>query len=89
MTVPSTHKKIYSPKKWDLAGLQGISDGTLEMHFGLYGGYVKNVNLLNERLADLRGAKKRPAAIQDMLNSCGVSASSTTACGCMSITSIT
>src|ERR1019366_3250287 len=29
---------------------KGISDHTLEVHFGLYEGYVKNVNLLNERL---------------------------------------
>ena len=43
--------KTYAPKKWDLAGLQGISDATLEMHFGLYEGYVKNANLLNEKLA--------------------------------------
>jgi Fe-Mn family superoxide dismutase len=50
--------KVYAPKKWDLSGLTGISDGTLEMHFGLYEGYVKNVNLLNERLNELRGAGK-------------------------------
>jgi Fe-Mn family superoxide dismutase len=50
--------KAYSPKKWDLSGLQGISDATLEMHFGLYEGYVKNVNLLNERLDEIRDAKK-------------------------------
>jgi Fe-Mn family superoxide dismutase len=49
-----TPTKTYAPKKWDLAGLQGISDATLEMHFGLYEGYVKNVNLLNERLAAIR-----------------------------------
>lgn len=40
-------------KKWSLSGLQGISDRTLEMHFGLYEGYVKNTNLLNEQLEDL------------------------------------
>lgn len=48
--------KVYTAQKWDLAGLQGISDATLEMHFGLYEGYVKNVNLLNERLAEIRTA---------------------------------
>jgi Fe-Mn family superoxide dismutase len=53
-----TMTKAYSPKKWDLAGLTGISDATLEMHFGLYEGYVKNTNLLNERLAELRAANK-------------------------------
>jgi len=28
---------------------------TLETHFGLHEGYVKNANLLNERLAEIRG----------------------------------
>src|SRR5215469_11524209 len=46
--------KVFQPKKWDLSGLHGISDATLQMHFGLYEGYVKNVNLLNERLAECR-----------------------------------
>ncbi|MDQ2871630.1 MAG: Fe-Mn family superoxide dismutase [Candidatus Eremiobacteraeota bacterium] len=47
--------KSYTPKKWDLSGLQGgISDATLEMHFGLYEGYVKNTNLLIEQTGDLR-----------------------------------
>jgi Fe-Mn family superoxide dismutase len=46
--------KTYTPKKWDLSGLQGISDATLEMHFGLYEGYVKNTNTLIEQTSDLR-----------------------------------
>jgi superoxide dismutase, Fe-Mn family len=50
--------KVYTPKKWDLSGLQGISDKTLETHFGLYEGYVKNANLLQERLAEVRAAGK-------------------------------
>ena len=54
--------KTYAPKKWDLAGLQGISDETLQIHFGLYEGYVKNTNLLNERLAELRAAGKNAGA---------------------------
>jgi len=57
MTI-STPIKTYTPKKWELSGLQGISDATLEMHFGLYEGYVKNVNLLNERLGEIRSAGK-------------------------------
>ena len=36
-----------------LRGLQGISDRTMEMHLALYAGYVKNTNLLNERLREL------------------------------------
>jgi superoxide dismutase, Fe-Mn family len=48
----------YAPKKWNLRGLAGISDETLEIHFGLYEGYVKNVNLLNERISELRQSGK-------------------------------
>jgi Fe-Mn family superoxide dismutase len=43
----------YAPKKWDLAGLTGISDNTLTVHFGLYEGYVKNTNTLNEQLSEI------------------------------------
>jgi Fe-Mn family superoxide dismutase len=46
--------KTYTPKKWDLSGLQGISDATLEMHFGLYEGYVKNTNTLIELTTQAR-----------------------------------
>jgi Fe-Mn family superoxide dismutase len=52
----SSPVKSYAPKKWALSGLRGISDATLELHFGLYEGYVKNVNLLNERLQEIRAA---------------------------------
>ena len=45
-------QQTYSPKKWDLSGLQGISDDTLGIHFGLYEGYVTNTNKLNEQLAE-------------------------------------
>ncbi|HVA27058.1 MAG TPA: Fe-Mn family superoxide dismutase [Candidatus Baltobacteraceae bacterium] len=46
----------YTPRKWHLSGLHGISDETLAVHFGLYEGYVKNTNLLNERIAESRRA---------------------------------
>lgn len=46
-------QQTYSPKKWDLSGLQGISDQTLTVHFGLYEGYVKNTNLLNEQIGEI------------------------------------
>ena len=36
-----------------LKNLTGISDKTLEIHLGLYGGYVKNTNILNERVIEL------------------------------------
>src|SRR3954452_17708673 len=45
--------KIYKPKQFNLSGLNGISDKTLEMHFKLYEGYVTNTNLLTERIAEI------------------------------------
>ncbi len=47
------NKKTYQAKQFNLSGLNGISDQTLEMHFKLYEGYVKNTNTLNEKIADL------------------------------------
>ncbi len=45
-------QQSYTAKKFDLAGLVGISDNTLQVHFGLYEGYVKNTNLLNEQISE-------------------------------------
>jgi Fe-Mn family superoxide dismutase len=42
----------YRAKRFDLSGLKGISDKTLEMHFKLYEGYVKETNTLNEKIAE-------------------------------------
>jgi Fe-Mn family superoxide dismutase len=48
----------YTPKQFNLSGLHGISDETLDMHFKLYEGYVKETNRLNERIRDyLKDAK--------------------------------
>lgn len=41
-----------------LLGLTGISDKTLEIHFKLYAGYVKNTNDLNEKIIELTEAGK-------------------------------
>src|SRR5437773_8229938 len=43
--------KIYKPQQFNLSGLNGISDKTLEMHFKLYEGYVKATNELTARIA--------------------------------------
>jgi superoxide dismutase, Fe-Mn family len=48
----------YRAKEFNLSGLKGISDKTLEMHFKLYEGYVKETNNLQERIAEfLRDGK--------------------------------
>jgi Fe-Mn family superoxide dismutase len=41
----------YRPKSFNLSGLSGISDKTLEMHFKLYEGYVQETNRLNEKIS--------------------------------------
>jgi Fe-Mn family superoxide dismutase len=41
----------YQPKTFNLSGLNGISDKTLEMHFKLYEGYVQETNKLNEKIS--------------------------------------
>lgn len=43
----------YSPRTFNLSGLTGISDKTLEMHFKLYEGYVNGTNLLTQKIADI------------------------------------
>jgi superoxide dismutase, Fe-Mn family len=40
----------YTPRPFNLSGLKGISDKTLEMHFKLYEGYVSETNRLNEKI---------------------------------------
>src|SRR6185295_15346806 len=44
----------YKAKQFNLSGLTGISDQTLEMHFKLYEGYVKSTNELTERIDAMR-----------------------------------
>src|SRR5713101_7115585 len=42
----------YQAKHFNLSGLTGISDQTLDMHFKLYEGYVKETNRLTEKIAE-------------------------------------
>ncbi len=43
----------YTPKKFTFKTLDGISERQLDVHLKLYEGYVKHVNVLNEKLAEL------------------------------------
>jgi Fe-Mn family superoxide dismutase len=55
-------KVSYTPyKELDfkhLKDLNGISEQTIELHLGLYSGYVKNTNILNEKVIELTEAGK-------------------------------
>src|SRR5438132_3496830 len=51
--IAMVERTTYKPTQFKLSGLKGISDKTLQMHFKLYEGYVKSVNELNEKIADM------------------------------------
>src|SRR5262245_9959032 len=46
-----TTQQSYKAKTFNLSALNGISDQTLEMHFKLYEGYVKETNRLTELIS--------------------------------------
>ncbi|HET8675793.1 MAG TPA: superoxide dismutase [Blastocatellia bacterium] len=48
-----TNIMTYKPKQFNLSNLNGISDETLEMHFKLYEGYVKETNKLTEKISEV------------------------------------
>lgn len=54
----------YRAKEFNLSGLKGISDRTLEIHFKLYQGYVNETNRLNEKIAEIL---KEGAVSQDKM----------------------
>jgi superoxide dismutase, Fe-Mn family len=41
----------YTPKTFNIPPLAGISKESIDLHLGLYAGYVKHVNLIHERIA--------------------------------------
>ena len=53
-TKPGNKSNIesYKAREFNLSGLTGISDETLEMHFKLYEGYVKETNNLTEKISE-------------------------------------
>ena len=51
-------EKKYKAKTYNLSGLKGISDQTLEMHFKLYEGYVTNTNTLTDRIGEILAGGK-------------------------------
>jgi Fe-Mn family superoxide dismutase len=44
----------YTPKKFDLPAIPGISEKQIAVHLALYEGYVKHVNLIAEKLSEAR-----------------------------------
>lgn len=48
---------MFTPKKFNIGEIKGISKETIEEHLKLYEGYVKNVNLIQEKLESLKKDK--------------------------------
>jgi Fe-Mn family superoxide dismutase len=44
----------YTPRTFDLPELKGLSKKQIDVHLALYGGYVKHVNLILEKIRELR-----------------------------------
>ena len=53
---------LYQEKKFTIPELKGISAKQLEVHLGLYAGYVKHVNLLREKIHELETTDKEKNA---------------------------
>ena len=47
-------RKIYTSKQFDLPELSGLSQKQIEAHLGLYDGYVKHTNVLQDTLDELK-----------------------------------
>jgi Fe-Mn family superoxide dismutase len=45
--------KPYTARTFSIPSLTGISEKQIDVHLALYQGYVKNLNTLNEQIADL------------------------------------
>jgi Fe-Mn family superoxide dismutase len=51
----------YETKTFDIGTLEGISERTIKEHLGLYAGYVKHVNLIHEKIAELKEDSEKNA----------------------------
>lgn len=58
----------YTPKEFNLPELSGLSEKQIDVHLGLYKGYVTHVNLLREQIKDLteEDAEKYAYAIMEV-----------------------
>ena len=51
------YMKTFEEKKFEIGDLVGISKKTIDEHLKLYAGYVKNANLIMEKMSSLDSAK--------------------------------
>ena len=58
----NSNTMTYQEQKFDLPDLKGLSAKQVEVHLGLYGGYVKHVNSVRETIAELESTDKEKHA---------------------------
>lgn len=58
--------KNYEIKSFDIPKLDGISEKQIEIHLGLYAGYVKHVNLARELIHNLGEEEKNAYAVTEL-----------------------
>ena len=63
-----TNMHKYEARTFNIPALEGISQKQIDVHLGLYQGYVKHINLLREQIADLTAtdAEKYAFAIESV-----------------------
>jgi len=52
----------YKEQQFNLSKLKGISEKQIDVHLGLYSGYVKHVNLVREKIHKLEAEDKEKNA---------------------------
>ncbi len=52
---------MYELKTFEIGALEGISENTIKEHLGLYAGYVKHVNLIHEKIEELKQDSEKNA----------------------------
>lgn len=52
---------MYQAKIFNISELEGISRQTIDEHIGLYNGYVKHVNLIHEKIAEMKEDSEKNA----------------------------
>ncbi len=58
---------MYETKTFEIGVLEGISVKTIEEHLKLYAGYVKHVNVIHEKIAEMKGdAEKNAYALAEV-----------------------
>lgn len=58
----------YSPQKFDIPALEGISEENINQHIGLYEGYVKNFNAISALLPEYaKDSEKHAHALSELI----------------------